>query len=290
MEPRDWSLVIFTVLSQAAVGAFFVLLALGRQPDRDEPGPSLAGRIGPLGAIFGVFAASLLVAPFHLSAPLQAPLALVNVGASWLSREILFGMLFAIGLVPLAVAEWQAVRISAWHRVVMGLTAAAGVSFLYCQIMIYMLPAQPAWNSAATPAAFTATTVRLGLLGVAAALVARSDRAVKTFRWLALAGLLMLGTETLVVGVQLASLAGDVSAAAAASATRLTDDYGSVWASRLVLLFVAAAGLGGALASSQTADRSRLVARLTYAALGLVLVSELCGRFLFYATRVRIGI
>ncbi len=290
MEMRDWSLVVFTVLSQAAVGAFFVLLTLGRQPGRDEPAPSLTERMGPLAAVFAVFAASLLVAPFHLATPLQAPLALVNIVTSWLSREIVFGTLFAAFLAPLAVAEWRADRISAWHRIVMGLTAAAGVAFLYCQIMIYLLPAQPAWNSAATPAAFTATTVRLGILGVAAGLVARHDSAWPAFRWLALAGILTLGTEMLVVPLQLASLAGDVPAAAAASATRLTDDYGAIWAIRLTLLFVAAAALGGALTSGQTAGRSTRVARLTYAALGLVLVSELCGRFLFYATRVRVGI
>jgi len=296
--------VFFTVLTQAAVGAFLILLVI-RWPSAREGRQGPAGRAGPLVAVFAVLCAGLLAALFHLANPLQAARAFVNVGSSWLSREIVFGTFFAAFLAALVVAEWRVGRTTRWHRVLAGMTAAAGVAFLYCQIQIYLLPSQPAWNSAATPAAFTATALRLGILGVAVGLVASraatgsSDAAApgrevetawRTLRGLALAGILTLVAEILVGPLHLASLAGDASPAAAASAIRLTEDYVAVWVLRLTLLFVAAAALGGALVSSRTPAGYRLGGRLTYAALGLVLLSELCGRFLFYATRVRVGI
>lgn len=183
-----------------------------------------------------------------------------------------------------------------------GLTAVAGVAFLYCQIRIYLLPSQPAWNSAATPAAFTATALRLGILGMAVDLVGRTKAAKAdargrpgeaswtTLRALALAGILMLLAEIFAVPIQLAALGSDASPVEAASITKLTVDYGSVWMLRLGLLVVATAALGGVLVSSRTSGRARRGRILTYASFGLVLVSEQCGRFLFYATQVRVGI
>ena len=305
MDPRDWALVVFTVLTQAAVGAYVTLLIVYRPAARGAEGRRTAGQdghVGPLVAVLVVLSVGLFAALFHLATPLQAARAFVNVASSWLSREIVFGTLFAGLLAALVAAEWRAGRTTSWHRTLAGLTAAAGAAFLYCQIRIYLLPSQPAWNSAATPVAFTATALRLGTLGVAVGLVGgtgasnadargRADEASwPTLRGLALAGILMLLVEIVVVPIQLAALGGNASPAAAASAIKLTVDYGGVWMLRLGLLVVAAAALTGVLVSHRTSGGYRRGRILTYASFGLVLVSELCGRFLFYATQVRVGI
>ena len=371
METRDWSLVFFTVLTQAAVGAFLVLQVLrylahrrralgavragggpgagraedGARRDRSAPDAGVAGREAavPLLIVLAVLSAGLFAAIFHLSTPLQAARAVVNFSTSWLSREIVFGSLFAALLGALAWREWRASgaapigparerraanparerraaspappgrpgphatpgtsALAVWLP---GLTAAAGLAFLACQTAIYLLPAQPAWNSFATPAAFGGTALRLGVLGVAAGLVGRclpseaddpaaSPVAASTavLRGLARAGILTLALEFVVVPLHLATLAAEPSAAAAASAQRLTDDYGGVLALRLGLLVAAAAALGGVLALARRPlrpSRHRLAAALTSGAFGLVLVSEVCGRFLFYAMQVRVGI
>ena len=390
METRDWSLVFFTVLTQAAVGAFLVLQVLRYLSDRrrardgaratdDAPGAAPPGdgtrRDGPeargdgLGAaderstgreaavplliVLAVLSAGLLAALFHLSTPLQAARAVVNFSTSWLSREIVFGSLFAALLGVLAWREWRAADAApdgaareeraagaARERLAAGaapdgrtaadpaphgrtaadpapaasalaawlprLTAAAGLAFLGCQTAIYLLPAQPAWNSFATPAAFGGTTLRLGVLGVAAALVGRGltpggdDLAGQpattpetVLRGLALVGIAALALEFAIVPLHLAALSGEGSAAAAASAERLTGDYGGVLLLRLGLLAAAAVALGGVLALTRRPllpSRHRLAAALASGALGLALVSEVCGRFLFYAMRVRVGI
>ena len=350
METRDWSLVFFTVLTQAAVGAFLVLQVLGHLshrrralgavraagggPDRADERSTGQEAAVPLLLVSAVLSAGLFAALFHLSTPLQAARAVVNFSSSWLSREIVFGGVFAALLGALAWREWRdadaapansaperraassapAGRASADPAAATSplatwlprLAAAAGLAFLACQTAIYLLPAQPAWNSFATPAAFGGTALRLGVLGVAAGLVGRclapeaDDPAAgpaaassAILRGLALAGILALALEFVVVPLHLAALAGEPSAAAAASARRLTGDYGGVLLLRLGLLAAAAAALGGVVALARRPlrpSRHRLVAALTSGALGLVLVSEVCGRFLFYAMRVRVGI
>ena len=432
METRDWSLVVFTVLTQAAVGAFLVLQVLryvaapraaragaratrrgpdagrargGAQsggpeaaPPRDD-GPRPGGARGdgpeaggawyddprpggargdgaeaggawsrghrapvPAAVVLAVLSAGLFAALFHLSTPLQAARAVVNFSSSWLSREIVFGSLFAALLGLLAAQERRAANSTpassaqkARKRRAAGpapagpaaansrrerraapagpaaatwlphLTAAAGIAFLCCQTAIYLLPAQPAWNSFATPAAFGGTALRLGILGVAAGLVVRGPApgggdaarpagspgpaarnlppadtdptgpgmSSATVRGLVLAGLAALALEFFVLPLHLAELAADASPAAAASAQRLTGSYGGVLLLRLGLLAAAAAALGGIPAVIRGPARSsgrRLAAALACGAFGLVVVSEVCGRFLFYAMQVRVGI
>ena len=359
METRDWSLVIFTVLTQAAVGAFLTLQVLGRLATRRGHFPAHAG--GPLPApllvVLAVLSVGLFAALFHLSTPLQAVRAVVNFSSSWLSREIVFGSLFAALLGALLWQEWRtagpaaaspaperhaagtaasgpapatptpagqapttpapanslpadprSLAPAAW---LLRLTAMAGLAFICCQIAIYLLPAQPAWNSFATPAAFGGTALRLGILGVASGLVVQrltmtgdalsgnehaSSRAAATLRGLALAGIAALALEFVVVPLHLASLSANPLPAAAASVQRLTVDYGGILLLRLGLLGAAAAALGGVVASIRgTAGPSgpraqRLAAALTCGSFGLTVASEVCGRFLFYAMQVRVGI
>ena len=335
METRDWSLVFFTVLTQAAVGAFLVLQVLGRLSHRRRTDERSTGHEAAVSLllVLAVLSAGLFAALFHLSTPLQAARAVVNFSSSWLSREIVFGSLFAALLGALAWREWRDAdvapassaperRAASWPPAgrasadpaaatsplvtwLSGLAAAAGLAFITCQTAIYLLPAQPAWNSFATPAAFGGTALRLGILGVAAGLVGRRledaddpaagpvTASAGLLRGLALAGILALALEFVVVPLHLAALAGEPSAAAAASAQRLTGDYGGVLWLRLGLLAAAATALGGVVALARAPlppSRHRLAAALTSGALGLVLVSEVCGRFLFYAMQVRVGI
>ena len=386
METRDWSLVFFTVLTQAAVGAFLVLRVLeylsarrggsdaGRGSDhaRDSDrkaggtgafGPGAAGNTGrdrgatvvPLLVVLAVLSAGLFAALFHLSTPLQAARAVVNFSSSWLSREIVFGSLFAALLSAVVAQEWRAAYSgavsSAQERRAASpapagppsanpargrrqtgpepanptpanpalatwlprLTAAAGLAFLGCQIAIYLLPAQPAWNTFATPAAFGGTALRLGILGVAAGFVFRgltsgvddparaapvtTDGALSaTLRGLVLAGIAALALEFVVVPLHLASLGANPLPAAAASVQRLTGDYGGILVLRLGLLGAAALALLGVLASIRRPGRPsgpsghRLAGGLTCSAFVLTVASEVCGRFLFYAMQVRVGI
>jgi anaerobic dimethyl sulfoxide reductase subunit C (anchor subunit) len=356
METRDWSLVVFTVLTQGAVGAFLVLQVLeylamrrgrgdGRQATdtAEDNNPVSAGARGNepeagsvrkggfaetftahagdpppamLPIVLAVLSAGLFAALFHLSDPLQAARAVVNFSSSWLSREIVFGGLFAA---LLGVLVWCETGAGAAHPASRALatwlprlTAMAGLAFVGCQTAIYLLPAQPAWNSFATPAGFGGTALRLGFLGVASGLAvqrltmtgdalpvsdhASSGRTQATLRGLALAGIAALALEFVVVPLHLASLAANPLPAAAASVQRLTGDYGGILLLRLGLLGAAAAALVGVLVTIRRAGGKSgpsphpLAPVLACGAFGLTAVSEVCGRFLFYAMQVRVGI
>jgi len=282
MDPRDWALVIFTVATQASVGAFLTLVVLRRMlsgPSR-AAGGSLEFR--PLLSVLLIFCLGLIAALFHLSDPLQALRAVANIASSWLSREIVCGGLFAAGLTLLVFMASSGGRPASWSRWIVGATVCAGVAFLYCQIAIYRLPSQPVWDTAATPAAFLATTVRLGVLGVAI-----SAPGLQKVRWV---GVLALLSELLIMPLLVISLDMNGSPAAVASVQRLMSDYGGVLSWRLGLLVVGVATLSIAVVSSRRFGDVRLTQRLTWGACAVVVLSEVCGRFLFYATRVRVGI
>lgn len=294
---------MFTVLTQAAVGAFLTLLIL-RDVTATAETPSRSWSGWAHATVLAVLASGMVAALFHLSTPFEAFRAVVNVRSSWLSREVVFGGLFSLLLGAFLLVEWRETR---WSRVTHWLgwaAAAAAVTFLVCQIKIYLLPAQPVWNSLATPLAFGGTTLRLGVLGVAVGLVcyrvdetSREQKSVHidgitfaTLRGLALLGLVGLFAELVVVALQLAPLADAMPAAALASARRLTEDYAGVLVTRLVMLVVAAACLVVVIVGKVTPGQTHKLPAMTVVAFFAVLVLEICGRFLFYASRVTVGI
>ncbi len=91
------------------------------------------------------------------------------------------------------------------------------------------------------------------------------------------------------MALQLAPLADAMPAAALASARRLTEDYAGVLVTRLLLLVVAAACMVVVIVGKVSGQTHKLPA-MTIVAFVVVLVSEVCGRFLFYASRVTVGI
>ena len=77
---------------------------------------------------------------------------------------------------------------------------------------------------------------------------------------------------------------------ALASARRLTEDYAGVLVTRLILLVVAAACLVVMIVGKVTPGQTHKLPAMTVMAFVAVLVLEICGRFLFYASRVTVGI
>ncbi len=98
---KEWPLVAFTVLGQMAVGLFLFFhapfLVRGRAP---SPGWFVTWLV-VLALVAALVAAAALVSLFHLRHPLRARFALSNLRSSWLSREILFELVF-LGLVALS--------------------------------------------------------------------------------------------------------------------------------------------------------------------------------------------
>jgi len=308
MNTSDWSLVLFTLLAQMSVGAFLLLGAVhffaARAAGVEEADKMSDRALLPIGVVLVAgFVASLL----HLGNPLNAPRALTHIGSSWLSREILFGVLFAVTGFVFAILQWRKIFTPTVRNLIAFVAGLLGLGLVYTMSMVYYsMPAIPGWNTLATPLWFFATTFLLGALSIGVAFVAnytilkrRGDAALETqvnllrgsLRWLSLLAILMAGVHFVVTPLFTASLAVTDTVASNETANMLLGDFGLLFALRMLLVFVGAGVLGLFLYQSAVRqDRVGTVSLLAYTAFATVLASEFIGRFLFYATYARDGL
>lgn len=183
---RERSLVAFTVLGQAAAGMLSALAVVRWVVGPSGPGSAVVatGSVGSTGAppadawlfepllAVGVVLLMMAISALpHLGSPRNAWRALVGAGSSWLSREILFAVLFAAGW-ALAAALYGVGLGPSWLRAVIpGLAALPGLAMVYAMARVYRLRTVPDWDTALTVAAFFLTAAVLGSLGAALAVV-----------------------------------------------------------------------------------------------------------------------
>ncbi len=233
MELHEWALVIFTTVMQMAIGAFVLVGGIHLFAARRytvETADKLSDRA--LIAIGPVVVLALLATFFHLGNPLNAPRAISNFGASWLSREILLALVFTIGGAVFAFMQWRKIATPVVRNTLALVVAAVGLVLVYAMAAVYLIPIVPAWNTIVTPISFYITTFLLGALAIGAAYVVAywrmrgNEKAEKetqfaivaiTLRWIALLSMALLGLQFVVLPVYLASLTANASPAAAES-------------------------------------------------------------------------
>lgn len=171
---EELPMILFTVIAQMAVGAFWALglvQLLGRL--RKLPGEAIDRvtdtslfAVGPL-LILGFFAAF-----FHLNDPFHAPFTLLHVGSSWLSRELLSGVLFGGFGFVFALCQWNKWLGRTVRDVLAVLTALSGLALLISMSGVYCsLRTIPAWHTPAVPVFFFASALLTGPLAVALSLL-----------------------------------------------------------------------------------------------------------------------
>lgn len=304
MELREWALVAFTILAQMSVGSFLVLgivhfLAKRKagQAEADRLSDRALLAIGPV-LVFGLLASFL-----HLGNPANAYRAVANVGASWLSREILFGVLFAGTGFLFAIMQWRKLGTPGLRIAIALVAALLGIALVFSMAQVYMLPNQPSWDTAATPLSFFTTTLLLGALAMGAAfsvnfaylktrnqpgLTVQADLLRDVLRWIAVASIILLGLELVIVS---ASLVDQSAGQAAASVAKLGEEYGVLFILRVALVFVGAGVFAFFLYRNACGTcKEQVLATLIFGAFALVLIAEVLGRYLFYTTQTSIGI
>lgn len=306
MNTQEWALIIFTILAQMAVGSFLVLGVVhtyARRKAGDEAADRLSDRA--LLAIGPVLILAMIASLFHLGSPVTAYRAVVNVGTSWLSREILFGVLFVLAGGLFALMQWRKIGSFGLRTVVAWIAGLIGLVFIASMTMVYMIPAQPAWNTWLTPIAFFTTTALLGLFTIGASFVFNYNYLKErdpecadeqcallhsSLRGIAVASILFLGIQLVTIPIYLVSLSS-MGPAGVATARMLTDDYIVLLALQLSLLFLGAGVFALFLYRyASGTGREQLIGRLAYGAFLFVLVGAVIGRYLFYASHVRIGV
>lgn len=171
---EELPMILFTVIAQMAIGAFWALgfvQLLGRL--RKLPGESIDRvtdtslfAVGPL-LVLGFFAAF-----FHLNDPFHAPFTLLHAGSSWLSRELLSGVLFGGFGFVFAACQWNKWLGRTVRDVLAVLTALSGLALLVSMSGVYCsLRTIPAWHTPAVPVFFFASALLTGPLAVALSLL-----------------------------------------------------------------------------------------------------------------------
>ncbi len=282
---RERSLLAFTLLTQAAAGVCWVLLALGLRAERTGTQAALQAVALPLlssallAALLGL-AASFL----HLGSPRNAWRALGNLRASWLSREILLATLFTGALAAAVLVRLRSEHPGYWAGFAEGLAGTLGVGLVTTMAGAYRLRSVPAWDRVATPLAFFGSALVLGALAVAAALALRGPDAATD----ACVVRLLLGGLALLLaglGVTLSWLRrlGRGRGASRETFERTAGENRRLLAARVVLTSLAAGAGLAALADP-------IATWLVVAALVLAAGAESVGRALFYEARVRAGL
>ncbi len=145
-------LVAFTLLVQAAVGGLWATLLLSQG----------ARQWLPMLLVGLCLGAGMLMSFAHLGTKRNAWRVLSHLKKSWLSREILFTLLFGAG--------WLATMGSlllGLNPVLPGaVTGLLGLRLIYCMARVYALRSVPAWNSWRTLARFDISAGLLGTLAV----------------------------------------------------------------------------------------------------------------------------
>ena len=112
----------------------------------------------------------------------------------------------------------------------------------------------------------------------------------KTLQRIAITAFILLGVEFLILPFYMAYLSTQ-GFAAIRSLNMMFSEYGAVLFIRLLLAFAGAGVLAAYLyRNASVAGKEKTLAMLAYSAFALVLLSEVLGRFLFYATHYRIGV
>ena len=158
----EWQLVLFTILTQMAVGTF--ILWSGAMAAFAKPHPFIAGTftVATLGMVLAFLVLGTLSAGLHLGRPISAVFSIANLQRSWLSREALLGGSFGlVGLITLIRRRLEG-PISVVDVTLIAVGLITGLALLYTISRLYMLRTVPAWNHLGTPAAFFTTSLLLG--------------------------------------------------------------------------------------------------------------------------------
>ena len=155
--PRHWSLVLFTLLVQSAVGnvwcILLVLILNGEQT-------ALSNLSTQIMVTFCIVLTGLAIAMAHLGNPGGSIHAGRNYKSSWLSREIFTVNLFAGILAIIAIfSRYLPVAVNNWALLMAGISGGA---VLYAMTKVYRLRTVPSWNHPGTPLNFLGSALSLG--------------------------------------------------------------------------------------------------------------------------------
>ncbi len=306
MNVREWALPVYTILMQLAVGALIVLWLI-RYLSGSKFSPREIDRMisNPILVIAFTAMVAMVGAHFHLSKPFHSFLAMLNFKSSWLSREIVFTVLFFLATMSLLYLTYfqthrrKLISTLGWTAILFG------IALIYCMARLYILPTQAAWNSPTVIISFYNTALMLGGMTIATLMVldlkfAEIKKAddvelrIQVIQYssagLTLLTVLLVILSMVIITNQTRLLAqGDLIAHT--SLRLLMELYLPLYLMQIGLLVYASASLVYAvLRMYRLQVRPQQMILPVYLACLMILIGEIIGRFLFYATHIRVGV
>ncbi|NMA67806.1 MAG: dimethyl sulfoxide reductase anchor subunit [Desulfitobacterium sp.] len=161
MFTAEWSLIIFTTLTQCAVGIWFYGILVNKLlGDHLQEFTSIKASWRPLLVVGPMMCIALIISLFHLGTPSQAYASIANLFSSWLSREIAFSCLFLF----LWVISLVKMRREGSGQILSILTLLLGIAAIFSMSSIYFTTPLPAWTTLYTYFGFYATMLVLGAM------------------------------------------------------------------------------------------------------------------------------
>lgn len=307
MNVREWALPVYTILMQLGTGTLLILWLIRAANLKSISVQSMDQILRrPVIVIFFTFLVAVIASHFHLSNPLASFLAVLNVKNSWLSREIVFNILTFFACAALIDQLNKPEHVNQRLKNSLGWAVILfGSASIYCMSRIYLLPTQPPWNHSITALMFLGSALLLGITSAAALLImdaifiqehelglaeARAALLKRNFGWMTW---LITGSTILVIALNLAQnlIFAQLGGLARLSLDLLLGLYQSLLGVRFLFLLAGMATF--ILVTFWMVKKNKALPELTvpvYLACFMVLVAEILGRFLFYATHVRLGI
>ncbi len=196
---KEWPLVVFTLLSQTAAGAFWIVAGTSFWTEKARGWNSRYLTYPFLAAVVVALGLAAAISLFHLGRPWRAVFVLSNLKRSWLSREILFELVFVALAASLAALVWKKAYRPLLIQVLVALAFAVSIMFIISMSKIYMMRTVPAWRSLYTPLSFFGSALLLGPLAAAASSNALLDLGRKAYIFLDAAAMVTLAAVLLII-------------------------------------------------------------------------------------------
>ena len=287
MFAEEWPLLMFTLLSQLAIGTFLIMTLV--YSILESKNFELTAKVikPAMRAVGPLMAVALLLSLFHLGKPFGAYLSISNLGSSWLSREIITtGGFFALWLV-----SYYLYRKGTVNKVLNWVACLTGLAAVYSMAGIYSSSIKPAWADVNTFIAFFGTTFVLGIIGASASILystknsnisAETGEVLKKLGFLAIFAVFipLLYLPIFITGLS-------AGPGAAQSSAQILNNYSFQLFIRWALSLTGI-GMLFYVVYKQIRAAAQVPMNMVYLSVALVLVGELLGRFLFYAMAVPI--
>jgi anaerobic dimethyl sulfoxide reductase subunit C len=289
MNSNEWPLVFFTVLSQLSLGIIFAAFVLSFTM-RNSADPALES-LKKLMIIASISAmgVALIISFLHLASPLHAVYAISNTASSWLSKEILLALMYFFTLIVCFTAAKYNVPHSSMFGYFFLASLFVGTMMVWSMAQVYMIPTVPLWNSPATPVAFFNTAIMLGSGLLLVLITSYSMRVnvvpdIKQFQtalfYLVAASAFIYLLNTLLLQPDVTSVAGSFRA----------PSISAFWGISQKVLMVIGFGLLTYWYTTQTVITTAGKHWMLVFAVAFLLLAELAGRYVFYASYYRVGI